>query len=189
MPISAPKTPATLLSHIHSVHQKNAERRQRTGRLRFHLIIGSVPASSPAIRPASAADLHAVRALSGQLGYPLGAFDAEQRLGTVLGLDNHALLVAETEGQVVGWVHGMMRPLLVEGPQVFIGGLVVEAGWRNRGIGEALMAAIEAWGREQGAQEVYVYSNILRARAHRFYARIGYEDHKTSKVFKKSLKG
>lgn len=141
----------------------------------------------PSIRPASPADLEAIRALSEQLGYPLGVQDAKQRLEIVLGREDHALWVAIADGQVVGWVHGMLRPLIVEGPQVFIGGLVVEDAWRNRGIGELLMQAIEDWGRANGAKEVYVYSNVIRERAHRFYLRIGYELHKTSRVFLKTL--
>ena len=143
--------------------------------------------SSLILRPASPTDLDALRALSEQLGYPLEPADAAQRLGIILGHADHAFLVAEVDGEVVAWVHGMLRPLLVEGPQVFIGGLVVATEWRGRGIGVAMMAAIEDWGRKQGAKEVYVYSNITRERAHHFYARIGYALHETSKVFTKKI--
>ena len=139
------------------------------------------------IRPATSSDIDALRSLSEQLGYAVPAAAFSERLNAVLAHRDHALLVAEEGGYAIGWVHGMLRPLLVEGPQIFIGGLVVEESFRGQRIGEQLMVSVEAWGRSQGAHEVYVYSNVMREHAHRFYERIGYQRHKTPGVFKKSL--
>ena len=139
------------------------------------------------IRIAQKEDLPTLLALSTQLGYPVLQGEFAARLDRVLSLPDHTILVAETGGRVVGWVHGMLRYLLVEETQVFIGGLVVNEAHRNQRIGEKLMAAIEEWGRGLGAGEVCVYSNVIRERAHKFYERIGYESLKTSKVFKKKI--
>jgi GNAT superfamily N-acetyltransferase len=142
---------------------------------------------SISIRMAVAGDLAALAALSGQLGYPVTPAALAPRLQAVLSKPDHRLLVAELAGQVVGWVHGNLRYLLEEESHVFIGGLIVADGQRSHGVGAQLMAAIEEWGRQQGAAEVHVYSNVIRERAHRFYERIGYVQFKTSKVLKKAL--
>jgi GNAT superfamily N-acetyltransferase len=65
--------------------------------------------------------------------------------------------------------------------------LVMAEGHRGQGVGQALMDAAEQWSRDQGYGEMLVYTNIVRARAHRFYRRIGYASDKTSHVFHKKL--
>ncbi len=144
-------------------------------------------ASDITIRSAATSDLSALVPLAEQLGYPVAAAQLSERLAAVLGRSDHNLLVAEREGRVVAWLHGMLWSLLVEPPLVFIGGLVVDEGSRGQRIGEQLMAAMEDWARSQGTEEVLVYSNVVRERAHKFYVRIGYEHYKTSKVFRKRL--
>lgn len=139
------------------------------------------------IREAQAGDLQALIPLSEQLGYPVTPAELRPRLEAVLGRPGHSLLVAESDGQVVGWVHGVMRYLLEEDPHAFIGGLVVADGFRSQGTGALLMAAIENWARGEGAAEVHVYSNVIRERAHKFYERNGYIQFKTSKVFRKKV--
>jgi ribosomal protein S18 acetylase RimI-like enzyme len=140
------------------------------------------------IRPARADDVESLRELSEQLGYPSSLNEARRRLAVILDQQQQALLVAETsDGTVVGWVHGILRPLLLEPPHIEIGGLVVKAGHRNAGIGEQLMHAIEDWACGMGAQEILIYSNVIRDRAYRFYERIGYEGFKQSRVFRKKI--
>ncbi len=139
------------------------------------------------IRPAMAADLAALGPLAEQLGYPVPAAELGERLAAVLGRSDHNFLVAEREGRVVAWLHGMLWSLLVEPQLLFIGGLVVDEGSRGQHIGELMMSAMEDWARSQGAEEILVYSNVVRERAHKFYERIGYEHYKTSKVFRKKL--
>jgi hypothetical protein len=48
-----------------------------------------------------------------------------------------------------------------------------------------LLAAAEAWAREQGFASMRVRSNVLRERAHRFYLREGYLEKKRQAVFLK----
>lgn len=139
------------------------------------------------IRSAQAGDLPALAPLAEQLGYPVPAAELGERLAAVLGRSDHNLLVAEGDGKVVAWLHGMLWSLMVEPPLGFIGGLVVDEGSRGQHIGEQLMTAMEEWARSQGAKEILVYSNIVREQAHKFYERIGYEHYKTSKVFRKQL--
>jgi GNAT superfamily N-acetyltransferase len=68
-----------------------------------------------------------------------------------------------------------------------VGGLVVEASRRDRGIGAALMDAAEAWARGRRLERVRVRSNVVRTAAHRFYVRQGYSVLKQQAVFSKHL--
>jgi len=137
------------------------------------------------IRPMTAADAPLVADLTTQLGYPSTAEEAAERLATLAGRD--AALVADAEGRVVGWVHVILVTSLVSDLKADIGGLVVDEDHRSSGIGAALLAAAEAWARDQGASRMLVRSRIARERAHQFYERKGYELIKTSHVFEKSL--
>jgi GNAT superfamily N-acetyltransferase len=140
------------------------------------------------IRRAAPADAARLTALSAQLGYPVAQEEVEARLATILADNDHALLVAENSANVVvGWAHGFIRPLLVEGRHVEVGGLVVDETVRGRGVGEKLMEAIEDWARERGCQYIYLRSNAIRQDAHRFYERVGYEKVKTSVVMRKGI--
>jgi GNAT superfamily N-acetyltransferase len=49
------------------------------------------------------------------------------------------------------------------------------------------MERAEEWAQEKGCESVYVRSNAVRERAHRFYERIGYTNVKTSLTFRKAL--
>ncbi|MCP8968916.1 GNAT family N-acetyltransferase [Ectobacillus ponti] len=68
---------------------------------------------------------------------------------------------------------------------VFVYDLVTAESERSKGYGEVLLAAVEAWGREDGCEAVSLTSGLQRTDAHRFYEREGYA--KTSFAFRKSL--
>jgi GNAT superfamily N-acetyltransferase len=86
---------------------------------------------------------------------------------------------------VIGWVHVYVDKLLTVGPRAEIGGLVVDEGWRSRGVGAALMQRAERWARQKGCSRVVVRSNVLRSGAHVFYERCGYQLFKQQKVYSK----
>jgi GNAT superfamily N-acetyltransferase len=137
------------------------------------------------IRPMTAADAPLVADLTTQLGYPTSPEEAAQRLAALDG--RHAALVAEEDGRAIGWVHVALVTSLASGMKADIGGLVVDENHRSDGIGAELLAAAEAWAREEGAARMVVRSRVARERAHRFYEREGYELVKTSHVFEKQL--
>jgi ribosomal protein S18 acetylase RimI-like enzyme len=100
------------------------------------------------------------------------------------------LFVAATpESQVVGWIHVHAVRLMEADPRAEIWGLVVDAGHQRQGIGEALMRQAERWAVESGYREVRLRSNVVRAEAHRFYQRLGYQITKTSYTLEKTLPG
>jgi GNAT superfamily N-acetyltransferase len=139
------------------------------------------------VRLARVDDAEPVAELAAQLGYPTPPEQMRRRLAQVLQAEDHAVYVAELDGQVVGWIHVCARPLVQVDRAAEIEGLVVDEDLRGRGIGRLLVRQIERWARERGCGTVYVRSNAVRKGAHAFYARMGYEHIKTSLTFHKSL--
>ncbi|GAB4416293.1 MAG: GNAT family N-acetyltransferase [Anaerolineales bacterium] len=140
------------------------------------------------IRLAKEEDVDSLANLAAQLGYPAESGQVLQRLRDLLARrDEHTVYVAERDGQVLGWVHAHIYRLLIDVPEVEIGGLVVDESARGGGIGEKLMQAAEAWAMEKGCASVYLRSNTIRTRAHEFYKRIGYEIVKSQYAFRKKL--
>jgi GNAT superfamily N-acetyltransferase len=144
--------------------------------------------SQATIRLANAGDAGRIAALSQQLGYPASQEQVQRRLDQIEQDKDHAVYVAEqSDGYVVGWVHVCVRQLVMADPQAEIGGLVVDEGYRCRGVGRLLMEQAERWAREKGCWAICLHSNILRKGAHVFYERMGYNNVKTSRVFHKAL--
>jgi GNAT superfamily N-acetyltransferase len=143
--------------------------------------------SEVAIRPASAADASAIAALSTQLGYPSSEDVILARMGALKARGTTAILVATSKSSVVGWVAVREDLSLETGAFAEIVGLVVDEASRGRKIGEALVAAAEAWVKARGHHRIRVRSNVLRERAHRFYERLGYAAVKRQAVFDKRL--
>ena len=109
------------------------------------------------IRPATPGDRGAVKALLEAAGLP--SADLDERL-------IRRFLVGEREGRVVGTVayepaganNGLLRSL------------VVAPDWQGRGVGERLVAEIEAVARSQGVRTLY----LLTETAEGFFDRLGY---------------
>lgn len=133
-------------------------------------------------------DADRLAVLSAQLGYPATPEQIGRRLQAIQDDENHGVFVVEsTDGQVIGWVHVFVRQLLLVSRHAEIGGIIVLAEQRRRGLGRRLMERAEGWARDRGCEAVYVRSNETRERAHRFYEGIGYEQIKTSRVFLKRV--
>lgn len=148
--------------------------------------MGSDPAGL-LIRPARLDDAPAIAELCGQLGYPSTAMQVTHRLVQMAGFPFHALFVAETGGQVAGWVHVHAYPLPESDFHAELGGLVVAETHRGSGVGKALLAAAEAWAIRNGCSELWLRSNVIRKEAHRFYQANGYENIKSQHTFRKRL--
>jgi GNAT superfamily N-acetyltransferase len=143
--------------------------------------------SETAIRRARPEDSSRLAELSTQLGYPMSADDASERLARLSSHPDHAILVAEDGGRVAGWIQ-VSLPRIFETPSsAEIAGLIVDEGRRGHGIGRALVAAAVEWARSEGCRAVRVRSNVVRERAHAFYAREGFRELKTQKVLEKTL--
>lgn len=140
------------------------------------------------IRPATLDDTEALASLSTQLGYPATPQLIAERLRSWASLPHHAVFVAcLPTGEVAAFIDlGITHHLQID-PYVEIGGLVVDASARNRGIGVRLLEQAESWARAHRIATIRVRSNVIRADAHRFYERENYVREKTSAVFRKSV--
>ncbi|HEX5275907.1 MAG TPA: GNAT family N-acetyltransferase [Candidatus Rubrimentiphilum sp.] len=138
------------------------------------------------IREAMPADSERIVALALQLGYetPLAHVEALVRSA----IESRAIFVAVVpRAGVVGWTFVAREETLIAIRRAEIHGLIVEDEFRSHRIGEMLVEAAEEWARKQGCATLRLLSNVVRERAHTFYARLGYDVLKTEYVFQKTL--
>ena len=88
----------------------------------------------------------------------------------------HAVLVAELEGSVVGFVTLSPTHHWSGEAEASIGELVVSQRAQGRGIGSALVEAAMARARELGCARISVSTGAANARARDLYRRLGFED-------------
>lgn len=105
------------------------------------------------------------------LPHYFAAFDAIEASG-----NQTLFVVASDSGRIVGTFETtLLRGMAGRGAaSVRIGGVQVAADARGRGIGEAMMRFALDEARRLGAAGVQLTSNMARADAHRFYARLGF---------------
>jgi GNAT superfamily N-acetyltransferase len=140
------------------------------------------------IRLARCSDGDRLVELCQQLGYTVSPEQLQRRLAGLQQADrDHVVYVAESPEGVIGWIHLYLCQTLVAERMGVIGGLVVDARWRQQGIGPLLIRHAEGWALAQGCQEMVVRSNVVRQAAHRFYARNEFVEMKRSVVFHKRL--
>ena len=149
------------------------------------------PASAQArceIRAPKPGDCDRMADLAGQLGYPSTGTQVRIRLDEMANSNHCAVCVAELPGgRIAGWIGMYLFRSVEQDRCAGISGLVVDKEFRSCEIGKILLGAAEEWARKQGCDAISVHTNVTRERAHRFYARNGYEHIKTQKYLRKSL--
>ena len=96
------------------------------------------------------------------------------------------VVVAEVDGRVVGVAHLHASPTLErERPAAKIGALVVDEEHRGRGIGRALLAALETEARARRCSLLFLTTAEGREDTHEFYERVGFRE--TGKRFARDL--
>jgi len=139
------------------------------------------------VRPAIEDDIpHILELYNNQLA--LGASPAElkqspsaddyrqvfRKIGALPGCE---LLVAEEQGEVIGTAMLVIVPNLSHNalPWAVVENVVVDSGYRRKGIGKLLMDEITARAKEAECYKVQLLSNKSRSEAHQFYLSLGYE--------------
>ncbi len=145
------------------------------------------PPSDLVLRPGRLSDAAALARLSDQLGFPLDEEAARGRLQDALGGPDHALLVAESGGRVVGLIELKRVRLVTARRQVEVIGLVVDRDERGRGVGTRLLEEAERWAEDLRCGKIRVRSRETRGSAHSLYRRSGYEEVATELLFEKQL--
>ena len=140
-----------------------------------------------AIRDASPHDSEAVAHLVGQLGYPTSPEAVAARITQLEASRADRLVVAELDGDIVG-LASLHVSLSVEydDPAAKLSAIVVDERYRRRGIGEALVMALEGEARARGCGLIFLTTAERRKDAHTFYRRLGFEE--TGRRFAKLLR-
>jgi ribosomal protein S18 acetylase RimI-like enzyme len=115
------------------------------------------------------------------LGEP-EAYDCSKlyaNLEKIISHDDSALFVAKVAGQVLGFVEIYVRqdepnPARVSRTYGHLQSLMVDEGFRRRGVGTRLVEAAEQWAREKGAAEMQLDTWEFAAGSLEFYEHSGY---------------
>ncbi len=104
-------------------------------------------------------------------------FDAEPNpsyLRAYLSMPNHRLIVAISEGVVVGQVRGVihLQPDLPN--ELYVDNLGVTPAFKRQGVGTGLVKALMAWGAENGCQSTWLATETDNAEAQGFYEAFGF---------------
>jgi GNAT superfamily N-acetyltransferase len=127
------------------------------------------------VRDARASDAEDLARLLDQLGYPTAPSAIEARLER-LAVVGDRVFVADVDGRAVGLAHLQVAPALEhERPAGKIGALVVDEAHRGRGVGRALVHAVEDEARLRGCGLLFLTTAERRDDAHAFYERVGFE--------------
>ena len=100
--------------------------------------------------------------------------------------------VAVTDpGGIDGFVEASLRHDYVNGcgtsPVTFVEGIYVRPERRGAGIGRALCAAVEAWGRARGCAELASDALLDNAASHAFHRAVGFAETERVVYFRKAL--
>jgi len=101
------------------------------------------------------------------------------------------LLAVDAVGGVCGFAEASLRHDYVNGcetsPVAFLEGLYIAPERRGGGVGRALCAAVEAWGRKKGCVELASDALLENGESHAFHSAIGFEETERVVYFRKSL--
>ena len=149
---------------------------------------GLEPALPLSVRPAGISDAAAIAALcSESMGYPAPEQEVRGRLQALLQDGAQCILVAEAGGETIGYIHACDYQVLYAPAMKNILGLAVSPAFRRRGAASALLAAVEDWARQTGAEAIRLVSGESRTGAHAFYRSQGYTGEKRQLNFKKPV--
>ena len=123
------------------------------------------------------------------LGHPADVHVLCRQIASLKDDERYFLRVFEDEktGRVCAFIEAQEYRLLYGEDGWNIIALAVEKENRGRGIGKALVHALETYAKEQGASFVRLGCSVIRKGAHAFYSRIGYTNDKTQKRFIRHL--
>lgn len=140
------------------------------------------------IRKCMISDVENIRELSkSALGFEYPAEKFEENIRKLMGKRSNIILVAENNGQFVGFAHACDFDVIY-GPHLkVLRAIAVIEKYRRYGAAKKLLAAIEDWARSNDAEGVRIYGGTERTAANSFYKTCGYDFVKSESKFKKDF--
>ena len=121
-----------------------------------------------------------------ELGYECEKDLIETRINE-LDENREAVYVAETDNQIIGFVHVEKYKLLYSEDMVNILGLAVAKNYQRCGFGKNLLKKAEQWARDNNIHIIRLNSGAKRTDAHEFYRAMNFLNEKDQKRFIKLL--
>lgn len=122
-----------------------------------------------------------------EMGYDYPLDKTAEKLEQLLKSNRDKIFVAAVDNIVVGYVHADDYDVIYAPHMKNIMGIAVSSSFKKKGIGRALLSAVEDWAKNDGADGVRLVSGAARTGAHEFYRRCGYSGEKQQINFKKML--
>ena len=139
------------------------------------------------IRKVEIGDAEAVRDISAEgLGYSCDLALVQKKIAG-LNEAREAVFVAETDGDVIGYIHIERYDVLYFETMANVLGLSVFKAYHKMGIGKELLFAAEDWAKQNDIKMMRLNSGMNRTDAHGFYEHLGYVSEKDQKRFVKTL--
>ena len=133
--------------------------------------------SDPQIRAARADDVEALAPLVAELGYPTSGRELSPRVERLIATPSSGILLAEARDKVIGFASFHVVDLIYRPrPQARLTAIAVHPSHRRRGIGQALVRAVEDAARDRGCFRIEVTTRRDRPAAHAFYRALGYQE-------------
>ena len=136
------------------------------------------------IRKIKLEDAVAIQRLNAEcLGYDFDREATEGQLKRLLDNDQHLILVAEADGQVIGYAHAASYDCLYFPSLLNLLVLAVAQDFQGQGHGRALMQALREEAKAAGYTGIRINSGISRSAAHEFYRSLGCSEKADQKRF------
>ena len=145
------------------------------------------------IRAGEARDVHRILALIDGMGghqAEIERSDARLTLLAALGRSEVRILVAESEGEVVGYAELHERlSIMRAGREAWLAGFAIDQHRRRSGVGRALLAAVDAEAALLGCRRIALESSVWRDGAHAFYRSQGFSQQSDAARFVREIHG
>lgn len=140
------------------------------------------------VRVAKLEDLKAICDLNrDDLGYDSTYNETIIRYESLKDDINQVLFVAVDINRVIGYVHAVVYHSLYMPLAVDVRGIAVLGKETKKGVGRALLEAVESWALQQDIKLIRLVSGETRLGAHAFYQRCGYIYNKAQYNFSKKI--
>jgi len=129
------------------------------------------------IRTIRLEDSQAIQAINEKsLGYAYPLEKTTRRIKEILLDESQIFLLAEVDGQVIGYVQAQYYLCSYLDPMYNVLALAVSEEFQHQGLGKQLMKALEVEAQKLGVSIIRLNSMESRAQAHQFYQGIGFKE-------------